>query len=82
MKKKYTKPEIIFESFSMSTSIAGSCENIVNFARGVCGIPTNAPGIIVFVEGIGSMCTFFESNDIHDGLCYHIPIEENNLFNS
>ena len=82
MKRKYTKPDIVFESFSMSTSIAAGCEKRVNFAQEVCAVPTSTPFVNVFVETYGSLCDTYPSNDQYDGFCYHIPIESSNFFNS
>lgn len=82
MKKRYSKPEIMFESFTTSTNIAAGCENIFGlYSRGVCGIPTNVPGMTIFNEGSG--CTV-QGNDesVHNGLCYHVPTAGDNLFNS
>lgn len=86
MKKTYTKPEIMFESFSFSTSIAGSCEVIFSgSARGTCGIPdANGLGMMIFnVDAAGTNCVVpGTTEEKYDGLCYHIPLEGNNLFNS
>ena len=39
MKKKYMKPEIMFEDFSLNTSIAANCEGIVdNATKGTCAV--------------------------------------------
>ena len=89
MKKKYTKPQIIFESFTMNTAIAGDCEKIVgNPAKGTCGVPGSAPGENIFSSGI-SDC-FLELDKMHqgdeadqyNGFCYHVPTEAYNFFNS
>lgn len=84
MKKNYTKPEIVFESFIMSTNIAGDCEikadNDKNFHS--CGI---------FFEGQGDLfsgnwhgCDQKPTTDDgwFNGYCYHVPIENKNVFNS
>lgn len=83
MKKTYTKPEILFEGFSMSTNIAGDCEGepVGNPTRGSCGILLN-DGNTIFVD-ITTGCTIgMGKNYVHDGLCYHTPVDSANLFNS
>ena len=80
MKKIYSKPEIIFEDFSLSTSIAAGCEldtPLPSYEEN-CGYPTR--GGIVFVEG--AQCTTHPQDGMHNGFCYHVPVETSNLFNS
>lgn len=82
MKKTYTKPEISFESFLMSTNIAGDCEKpfVNNASKGTCAV-LGTGGIAVFDGSVGA-CKFTAENDQWDGLCYHVPTEAANLFNS
>ena len=88
MKKTYTKPEISFESFLMSTNIAGDCDKpfVNNASKGSCGIIGSAPGVDnLFVNGVGGTngCQIWDDDGItDDGLCYHVPVEGKNLFNS
>ena len=86
MKKAYSKPEIVFENFSLTTSIAGNCEHIYTFARDICSIPDeNGLGMNIFSTGVaGTTCVIDGSPDskTYDGFCYHIPTETNNLFTS
>ena len=84
MKKAYTKPEIAYESFMMSTNIAGDCEgatpsNYSNYDS--CGLLLS--GLFVFLEGYNG-CTDLPigANDSWDGYCYHTPTETTNIFNS
>ena len=88
MKKTYTKPEILFESFSMSTSIAGDCESIVgNASRGTC--PVEFGLLKIFLTPAGG-CS--DTDDVvfepagddgkYNGLCYHVPSGGDNYFNS
>ena len=83
MKKTYTKPEISFESFLMSTNIAGDCEKpfVNNASKGTCAV-LGTGGIAVFDGIVGAACKFPAENDQWDGLCYHVPTEAANLFNS
>ena len=79
MKKIYSKPEIMFDSFTLTTNIAAGCGNKINtHVNDACGI--ELPGVgVVFLDGVaGCKETFVES----DEYCYHVPIDANRLFNS
>ena len=80
MRKTSTKPDIIFESFSMSTSIAAGCELETPLPSSAdnCGYPIR--GGIVFMEG--SQCTTYPQDGQYNGFCYHVPTDLKNLFNS
>jgi len=80
MKKSYSKPEIAYESFATSTSIAIGCELITPMPSydEYCGYPIQ--GTVVFVEG--AQCKNKPQNGEYNGFCYHVPNEYNNLFNS
>lgn len=87
MKKAYESPDIFFEDFSLSSSIALNCERIVgNATQGTCAL-LGSGGVAVFTDAI-SACDFTPEslgqpgNDKWDGFCYHVPTEYNNLFNS
>ena len=85
MKKEYSAPRIFFESFQMSTNIAGDCEGIVdNPTKGVCGVKGSVEGLDLFVTGVsGCVIPNEDSYTIgSDTFCYHSPTEYNNLFNS
>ena len=89
--KKYTKPMIIFESFTLSTNIAGDCEVKTNMPSNMsCGIDFS--GIMLFMNGMDG-CEddywitttpdgegFFGSGD-NNTICYH-TFTGKNLFNS
>lgn len=81
MKKAYVKPEVYFESFELSTSIAAGCEYRTNHAINVCTYELTG-GRNVFVN---------ESTNCHDAqapggsygaVCYQIPSDQSNLFTS
>lgn len=79
MKKTYSAPEILFEDFSLSSSIASGCEFInPNPTRGSCGYKTSLG--IVFMSDIGD-CKYHQP-DTNDNLCYHVPNEYANIFTS
>ena len=79
MKKFYSKPEILFEDFSLSTSITAGCEfTEANSTQDVCGYPTRDG--MVFVSDVPG-CKFVQP-DNNDTLCYHVPDANHNIFNS
>ena len=91
MKKTYTKPEISFESFLMSTNIAGDCEIRANTNTNynTCGHVYGDK--ILFGDDLygckrhGSNSLLFkpyEEKDGYDSFCYHTPTEASNIFNS
>ena len=79
MKKAYIKPDIIFEDFTLSTSIAAGC-----------GKPTETPSWNMCGVVFGPMNLFLSSisactDPVEDGsygYCYHNPSDLTNLFNS
>ena len=85
MKKTYTKPEIMFEDFTLTTSIASNCEIKTHTPSvNTCGV--NASGINVFITNMTGCGDFpVPDNGGGDGeygnICYHVPYGEN-LFNS
>lgn len=88
MKKVYSAPDILFESFTLSTNIAGDCEApfVNNATRGTCAV-LGTGGVAIFDGKVGTACTdtpqeWGQSDDLWNGLCYHVPTETNNLFNS
>ena len=84
MKKKYSAPAIVFESFALSTNIAGGCEIIVDApSSGNCGYAyEGGNGDTLFTEAASNACMTPIDDDAANGFCYHVPIESNNLFNS
>ena len=81
MKKTYTKPEIMFEDFSLSTSIALGCEYGAHHTEYVCAYEDEDMGKMIFTETI-SACTTKTQDGLYNTLCYHVPTESNNIFAS
>ena len=79
MKKTYEKPQIMFDNFELSQDIAAGCKIIIaNQAENECGYPTRN-GDLFTTEISG--CTY-KQPDLYDGICYHVPVDTSNLFNS
>lgn len=85
MKKVYSKPEIMFEDFTLSVNIAGDCEEKTNLpSNSTCGMDFS--GLKVFLDGISGCSDITVTNlggdGEYNGICYHIPTGDKNLFNS
>lgn len=80
MKKTYSKPEIFFEDFSLSTSITAGCDiDHGTQAKDQCGYYFGRDGMI-FTEDV-SGCRY-KKPDGYNEMCYHVPVEDQALFNS
>ncbi len=85
MKKVYSKPEIMFEDFTLSTSIAGGCDVQTNLpSQNQCGMDFS--GLTVFMTGMTGCTDIAVENVGGDGqwneICYHVPTGDQNLFTS
>lgn len=81
MKKVYTKPQIAFESFQLTSNIAGDCNTKPNTQAddATCGYNDN--GWIIFQSG--PLCTMPVGQDgIYDRICYHVPTGDISVFTS
>jgi hypothetical protein len=87
MKKVYTKPEIMFEDFTLSTNIAGNCEHqdvLPTTNQQGCGLIFGPD--VIFISGL---CTVSEGvipegpdDGSYNGICYHVPSSYDNIFAS
>lgn len=79
MKLAYESPEIIYEDFSLSASIAAGCEFKTQLqAEDVCGYMME--GDVVFAASI-SGCKYIPAEE-EDTICYHNPSELRNIYTS
>ena len=81
--KKYTKPMIMFESFSLSTCIAG-CRFEASHGDDVKGgckaYWAEDYGTTIFMDP-SSGCAYTVTKDDYN-VCYHVPSAGNELFGS
>lgn len=81
MKKKYSAPDIAFESFSLSVSIA-TCAIGTNQGEDSCGYKWE-PETIIFLEGMAGCTTEIANGDkVYNGICYDNPSPDKNLYSS
>lgn len=76
MKKKYEKPTIVYESFSLSSSISAECAFTITFAEWECPVYIEEWGETVYQEW---NCDW--SND-EGYVCYHVPTLTTQVFGS
>lgn len=82
MKKTYSQPDILFEGFSLCSSIAAGCgKKIGTMYNGNCGVPYGDKTVFT-VEVNGCAIKVEDGSPMFNGLCYHVPIDANSLFNS
>lgn len=82
MKKTYSKPDIIFEDFSLSTNIAAGCEEKPFGNTNDCGVKWSQ-GVFIFSGSINGCNTHvIEGDGEYNSLCYHNPENNYNVFNS
>ena len=84
MKKVYTAPDVFYEDFSITTNIASACEEKTNAAKWECGYELY-PGFNIFTSSIANCTAGFDvegegSDASWNGLCYHVPVDDYNLF--
>ena len=79
MKKAYVKPQVYFEDFRLSTSIAGGCAWMANSAENSCTV--TVPGTQETYIADLNTCTFTVPAE-NDRFCYHVPMDNKNVFSS
>ena len=82
MKKAYTQPDILFESFALSVNIASDCtRNFSGQYSGTCGLHFGNKIVFTFAA-TGCYTKAEDGSPQYDYICYHIPTGDNRLFNS
>lgn len=84
--KKYTKPMIVFESFTLSTNIAGDCD-VKTDTKSNHDCWMDFSGVPVFLEGMSGCKNGIQiKNEGGDGefngICYDVFTSDKQLFNS
>ncbi len=82
MKKTYEKPQIVFDNFELSQSIAAGCSFISNHAWKICGVYNEDFGEWIFNEVSGASACTITPAEIDDRICYHVSPDENMVFSS
>lgn len=81
MKKTYVKPFASFESFELSSSIAGTCVTKTGHAVNECGLADGTMlGVVFFNVGTVTQCTHSPQDGDPNKGCYQGP--SGNLFTS
>jgi hypothetical protein len=79
MKKHYEKPDIMFDNFTMSESVA-NCEVRSNFGQGTCGVEMTE-SLTMFTNTV-DVCNIKYQDGEYDRLCYDVPMDSYNVFRS
>ena len=81
MKKVYSKPNIVYEDFSPSTSIAAGCQYEADVVMYECGIEYDTDMLFILdVEACNLPVEMMSG--VFDEICYHNPSPGNNVFTS
>jgi len=80
MKKEYSVPDIVYESFNLSTSVA-ACAIETNFSAYSCGYEVY-PGFVIFKVGVDGCLVQIQDSIYGDKICYDNPSGLLNLFSS
>lgn len=83
MKKTYVKPEVHFESFELSTSIATGCSAGYNHSNTNFGNPNTCTlkfGTETVFLSKEAGCTLPDYNE--EKFCYHVPTADDKIFSS
>ncbi len=80
MKKTYIKPQIVFDSFELTTSIAAGCSFLsTNQDPYVCAILDPELGFTIFSTRPTCDSTPPGGND---SICYHVPVADVSVYTS
>lgn len=79
MKKPYVKPQVYFENFQLSASIALGCKLLSHAAENVCPVDDPDLGVKIFMETIG--CSYTPGPG-DEKPCYDPPADSTRVFSS
>ena len=82
MKKSYLKPQIVFDSFMLSESIATHCTAISHQAEKMCAVQLSGSfgDMSLFYSEVPGCTTTTPS--LLDTVCYDVPNDTRNVFSS
>lgn len=80
MKKAYKKPELAFESFKLSQSIAAGCMYISHHQMYSCSVKTDF--FTVFLSDVCIEDGGYTAPDYQDMICYDNPNDDKRVFTS
>ncbi len=80
MKKKYIKPDVVFESFELTSAVAADCSVIGSpSAAYVCPVVDDELGITIFTSTSGCQ---YSAPGVNDRVCYDVPFAGLTVFES
>ena len=87
MKKRYVKPDIVFESFMLCTSLASTCDYSAHNAMYQCPYEEEWDGGTIAIFTSNMLDCDYPSSGLNgevydDRICYHNPSNMSNVFGS
>lgn len=81
MKREYIRPDIVFEDFTLSTAIAGTCGVATGLpSQNQCGLEYGPYEL--FTDAVGGCTKKIDDSGAFNGMCYHVFTDANRLFSS
>lgn len=80
MKKTYVKPQIVFDSFELSQSIAAGCRFLSNHEYGACALDPGDGVPTIFADS--SICDYIKIPGEYNEFCHHNPDDQHSVFSS
>lgn len=81
MKKVYSAPDIVFDSFALSSSVA-ACRFETNYGQDSCAYKFD-PETYIFLDNVAACTTpIIDGDEFYNGLCYHNYSADGMLFGS
>lgn len=81
MKKAYTTPEIIFDSFELTANIAAGCAFISsNHDPYICPVLDEELGYTIFTDYTNGCASTPPGGN--DSICYHVPTADYSVYTS
>lgn len=75
-KKEYSKPDISFQNFRLSTELCASCMYQADFAANACPVIVAGFPFVLITDDNCEM----SAPEVTDTICYHVPITDSNIF--
>lgn len=84
--KKYVKPDLYFESFALSHSVASGCAYALNHTENGCRLdgsnPLGLPDGVYLFAGTDGGCTLYYSDASYEDYCLQTDADGYNIFTS
>lgn len=79
MGNKYIKPLIRLENLNMSSNVSSGCSQAPTAPEYSCPVMIPEWGETIFTQNTDC---FWDTPDMYDTVCYHVPFGDGNVFTS